>query len=225
MVRRAIVSILFGLLMTLAVQVALSLVWRSSEDSPTRNEYHFSHSRRWNTLLVIRQFASFGTTIHEVSQQSVPSEWHSQGPFTGGSKDFHVGPEWVREWLVSAELKHGVQWDRSVVLRGWPMRSAWHLRIGGPSRETGSVWIDGISIAPLSGKAVNRSWVSDRVPIAVIWTGLIGNTATYGVGFFGLTILVPWLRARRKPRHGHCASCGYEVKELAVCPECGRSKG
>lgn len=66
-----------------------------------------------------------------------------------------------------------------------------------------------------------------------IWTGYLRNTLT--LSLLLLLIFLPlrgrtdlWLRAwwdrltKRYPP-GHCAKCGYEVRGLETCPECGAS--
>ena len=64
----------------------------------------------------------------------------------------------------------------------------------------------------------------DRVvlPYKPIWTGLMGDTAVLGAAAAGVAGAVKCsVRALRR-RRGKCEGCGYEVKGLGVCPECGR---
>lgn len=59
------------------------------------------------------------------------------------------------------------------------------------------------------------------VPLGIDWLGLVGNAAFFaGLVAAGQAIAVRisaiWRRA-----HGCCDRCGYELRELKSCPECG----
>lgn len=62
------------------------------------------------------------------------------------------------------------------------------------------------------------------LPYRPMLLGLVVNTLIYAA-----VMVVPWaawkagVRAKRA-RAGRCINCGYDVKDLAVCPECGRER-
>jgi hypothetical protein len=62
-------------------------------------------------------------------------------------------------------------------------------------------------------------------PKRVLWLGLTANVAVYGLLTLGLTTCIAnvlgFVRAVIRDRHHLCRSCGYEVLDLPLCPECG----
>jgi hypothetical protein len=60
-----------------------------------------------------------------------------------------------------------------------------------------------------------------RLPVLPIWSGLAVNAATFGCGLFLLWSTPGFVRRRSRRRRGKCVRCGYELKGIAVCPECG----
>ena len=59
------------------------------------------------------------------------------------------------------------------------------------------------------------------LPFRPLWPGFALDSAFYG----GLTFLVwtgpGFLRRRARRRRGRCIACGYDLRGLAACPECG----
>lgn len=57
------------------------------------------------------------------------------------------------------------------------------------------------------------------------WQGLILNPLLVGGVLWLLVVGVPWawsaVRAHRRLRRGLCTRCGYDMRGLALCPECG----
>lgn len=64
-----------------------------------------------------------------------------------------------------------------------------------------------------------------RLPLSPIWSGLLVNTALYGTAAwlvaFGPGVVRRALRRRRKA----CQACGYDLRALPRCPECGQERG
>lgn len=60
-----------------------------------------------------------------------------------------------------------------------------------------------------------------RLPVSPIWSGLLVDSAAYGaVGW--LVVFGPGaLRRLSRRRRGACAGCGYDLRGLTPCPECG----
>ncbi len=116
---------------------------------------------------------------------------------------------------------------------GWPV-TAWK----GEFRTTGSHHIplrtsDGTTWWSLA-VAINYSQLGDRVvilPLRPIFPGVIWSVLIYaGAVYFAkrLLVFVYDLVVRRPLRafrrlDGLCERCGYELRGLPICPECGRA--
>lgn len=61
------------------------------------------------------------------------------------------------------------------------------------------------------------------IPYGVVWGGLAINTLVYAIALLALYAGFVWLRNRRRVGAGCCRECGYQLKELTRCPECGKS--
>jgi hypothetical protein len=76
------------------------------------------------------------------------------------------------------------------------------------------------------GPNAKRSFNGSKLtlPTTVLWPGFALNTAFYGTLAFLLWSAPGFVRKKRRRRRGLCAACGYELKGMQKCPECGRSK-
>lgn len=71
------------------------------------------------------------------------------------------------------------------------------------------------------------------IPVAVLWPGLIANSAFWGALLVCVVFGPRFVRRWRRHRHGACVECGYTLTRangdqkslLAVCPECGSANG
>lgn len=61
------------------------------------------------------------------------------------------------------------------------------------------------------------------LPYGVVWGGLAANTLVYAVALFAMYAGFIWMRTRRRMGEGCCRACGYQLKELTRCPECGKA--
>lgn len=101
---------------------------------------------------------------------------------------------------------------------GWPWR-AFHARW---EVSRGSLYAG--TVVNMQHGFLGPGGGSQRVviPYKPIWAGLIGDVVVLGAGAAGIVWFVKWnVRSVRRFR-GRCEGCGYEVRGLAVCPECGR---
>ncbi len=114
---------------------------------------------------------------------------------------------------------------------GWPMRCLGHYWVGlqGESkaekqaefaRQRAEV---GWRLAPLF-----PSWLpfADRsgyrlIPTFVEPLGLVIDTAFWAAVVGAGATVVPFVRREHRRRRGHCGRCGYDVRGLGTCPECG----
>lgn len=63
------------------------------------------------------------------------------------------------------------------------------------------------------------------IPFGPIIPGLILNSLLYGLILMLLWKVFHGYRRRRLRRAGRCHACGYQLKDLTRCPECGTQKG
>jgi hypothetical protein len=62
-----------------------------------------------------------------------------------------------------------------------------------------------------------------RLPMFPLWPGFALDTAFYGTLAFLLWSAPGFVRKKRRRRRGLCVGCGYELKGMEKCPECGRA--
>lgn len=100
---------------------------------------------------------------------------------------------------------------------GWPMRSFCGCDYITPGLER---------FAPASLVDV-PAWIKGgghQVPVSPLWGGFVVNTFLFSVPAIGVVRVVGWRREARRRYLGLCAGCGYPVKGLARCPECGAAR-
>jgi hypothetical protein len=62
------------------------------------------------------------------------------------------------------------------------------------------------------------------LPTVPLWPGFLVDTAFWGGAAFVVWSVrggAGFVRRGVRRRRGRCVRCGYELKGLAVCPECG----
>lgn len=105
---------------------------------------------------------------------------------------------------------------------GWPFRSALVLDSAAVARklfanDPHGDWITGMP-NPLKGFSIGAS---GQLPLIPIWWGFLANSAIYGFlmfySFSGWRVVRRW----RRIRAGACVACGYDLRGLQQCPECG----
>jgi len=111
---------------------------------------------------------------------------------------------------------------------GLPMRSVGYVKIyDARARTTRSpTWMRGV-IMPVWV----QSWAMKlspkgtpyhgTLPLVPQWTGLVVDTAFWGLVAFGVAHMFVRWRGARRVRRGRCRVCGYYVSGLKACPECG----
>ncbi len=61
------------------------------------------------------------------------------------------------------------------------------------------------------------------IPLRPNWLGLFANAPIHAA-IWGVLLIAPGrVRALVRNRRAQCVACGYDVHELATCPECGES--
>ena len=94
---------------------------------------------------------------------------------------------------------------------GWPLLAAYtehyHRNLNGDRSDEHRALTFANAMAPL--------------PVVVLWPGFALDTAFYGTLAFALWSAPGFVRRQRRRRGGRCLACGYELKGIAKCPECG----
>ena len=97
---------------------------------------------------------------------------------------------------------------------GWPLRSFGGCDYITPGLE---------KQAPAALRNV-PTWIKaggHKVPVSPLWVGLAVNTLLFALPAFAGAWGWGWVKRRRRRRLGLCLACGYPVKGMARCPECG----
>jgi hypothetical protein len=66
-----------------------------------------------------------------------------------------------------------------------------------------------------------RIWPNPVVPLRPIWPGFALDTAFYGTLAFLLWSAPRFVKRTRRRRRGLCVVCGYDLRGMQKCPECG----
>lgn len=130
----------------------------------------------------------------------------------------------VKSWeddSIAAVVRAGSAgggWPQDVVMIGWPSRCLWGVKGGVEQRQC-----EGLIEVPEWLETIR--FVHNPLPVRPWWPGMAADIALFGGGWMavlaGPGAATRWLRRRR----GGCVACGYDVKGVAVCPECGAAVG
>ncbi len=103
---------------------------------------------------------------------------------------------------------------------GWPMRSASYFAEFPP--PSNCLVREGLLVAGVGGDVV----LPRVIPLRIIWTGALANTAVYGATLFLILFFAFDARTTCRRRRGRCIACGYDLRGAnhAVCPECGEAR-
>jgi hypothetical protein len=107
--------------------------------------------------------------------------------------------------------------------RGWPMPALRETHILDPMAQPPERLIGGIPIQRTAPTGMDPR----SLPLIPIWRGLILNCLIFGsawyVILFGVPGLLRWRRRKIRQLAGQCPSCGYDLEGRldAGCPECG----
>ncbi len=104
---------------------------------------------------------------------------------------------------------------------GFPFRSGRAGLFVMPGLPTGTTTAFG---HPLKD-AVASQHLGGVLPTSLLWKGVLGNVLVYGGGLFVVWQAAAATRSRKARRRGACAACGYDLRGLRVCPECGTAGG
>lgn len=147
----------------------------------------------------------------------VPADWSSRTLVrwwgVGKTREAVSEAQWIGSTL-GVMRGGGRQATYQGLSAGWPLRSFCGCDYITPGLE---------SQAPMALRDV-PAWIKTgghKVPVSPLWAGLAVNTLVFAapvlMGVWGWG----WVRRRRRRRFGLCLGCGYPVKGLERCPECG----
>jgi hypothetical protein len=151
---------------------------------------------------------------------TVPADWHTRARTEswGIGKTHEIVSEaaWAGS-LPGATAGDGRQAVYQGVSAGWPMRSfdgCDHLTPIVKARAPGPV----VAVpAWLKGRERN-------LPVSPRWPAIGINAALFGAASWLLSVIVKTWRSRLRRTRGLCPSCGYTIRELPKCPECGERR-
>jgi hypothetical protein len=144
----------------------------------------------------------------------------------------------VERLIVSIEdlrFDFSLWFDRALVVyrAGWPAPALECDAVVGidspfPSGDTDVPWRDGRQppqlIRPCRWPSLVGKW-ANPIPLRPIWWGFLLNTLLYGAVCSTLLGGLFTVRRWRRVRRGLCLKCGYPVRGLKKCPECGKGTG
>lgn len=132
----------------------------------------------------------------------------------------------IPKWLARSQLEEIVEGDAAGVLvdaHGWPFRCLMCLiRYQNRSDSWSTALTDwGISLGARSTAEFDPKSGGLALPLRPIWLGLAGNVLVYALIVILFTTLIRTLRKHFGPRSGCCPVCGYDLRFVRGCPECG----
>jgi hypothetical protein len=156
----------------------------------------------------------------------------------------HQGPHgWPRrapgDWPGTAEFR--IRSERRV---GWArvVETTWHGRMPPGQRRTCSMHVHEVGwprpcvaatvamVFPGEAQTYGAIRFSEgmgkrlgvhMLPARPVWGGLAVNGAVFGAVVFVGASAPGMLRGRLRARRGACVRCGYDLRGLSACPECG----
>ncbi len=196
--RKLVLSLILFLL--IGVVVSVGLAWGAALWAPLgpeiETETDLVRTGHWPRTIYLSSKCGFATKFEMETQMDLRERREGAwgGPISIGIPMFSSQSGWPWPCMSTSSLLPGL-----IVLERWRA----------PDIVWKGTWSPIVRPQPRA------------VPTTIQWRGLAANVAVIGVS--------PWLVWRgciagsrwRRLARGHCGECGYEVRELPRCPECG----
>ncbi len=224
--RWLIVYLLLGIVTTIAVAWACAAwvdPYTTAQPSPRRSGG--AMDGRHYTIWMVGEHAAIGTA-RTVSFWGDPSytDLFPSGPFFGPPDP--LIPNWAPFLVPSADIPAGPQHVRVADGRGWPFLAMWSgLSYDEPIQlptKTPTI-THGLVLNPSAMSGPSPETTVRMLPLALIWSGFLADTAIYSLVWFVLLMLIVAGRRALRSRQGCCVTCGYDLRGTphGQCPECG----
>lgn len=187
-----------------------AVLWIARSGWPLHTEVQVGHFASANGTFVVDRQACFGFEECVVAPDSTPMP------------DAQVANAWMPVWSVDfVERSAGLDDQECDVISaaGWPSRaflSVYRMRAGS---EDAANAVHGLVIFALQTPA---GWYH-ALPLKPFWPGLVLNWVAYALLVGGATHGYRHLKGTWRHRRGRCRACGYNLRDLQRCPECGRA--
>lgn len=234
LVRIVCLGMVFGVMSTLAIAWGVPAAfgaWRGVPNTPDR--FWIDDTRGGHYQVLEERFTAQAMFNHVIFASAASEQRYYKQ---------NTPPAWVYTLMHSMKgdppADAQAWWSVETCACGWPWRAfrgaryePWPALTPGPSTFT---IVDGklVQVATQSPrKMVVGLWRfggagNDRftVPLRPMWRGLALNVVVFSGGWIAVLMFEYAGRRWNRVRRGRCRECGYEIGELAVCPECGRPK-
>lgn len=138
-------------------------------------------------------------------------------------------------WVASSEERPAESMRRFTVEEstlGWPFPALTRFEARAGNFDSTTKTFDSNLEVPALGPwyegvlwTLTQTRVPRSLPIMPRWLPFLSDTLVFAAPVALLWLGVPAARRWRRRRRGLCPTCGYEVRGLATCPECGSIKG
>ncbi|MCZ6682091.1 MAG: hypothetical protein O7B26_02835 [Planctomycetota bacterium] len=135
-------------------------------------------------------------------------------------------PKWALFLVPSADTPAAPEHIRVADGRGWPFLAMWsglsYENNFTPPPITRTI-MHGLVVNPIAMSGPSPETTVRMLPLALIWSGFLADTAIHSLVWFTLLALVIIGRRRLRSRRGCCVICGYDLRGTphGKCPECG----
>ncbi|MCA9310143.1 MAG: hypothetical protein KDA21_03000 [Phycisphaerales bacterium] len=208
------------------IVLTISVAWIDSHPADPRQQIPPSNTIvRRGAILVP---GSTGWARRTVTAYRGPDDPFITRLHSGSWKDYMPNVPTVEDWVMqggNAIFSGAVSDEQFIVIdirSGLPFASM-RRYAAATDREFGPV-------EPLPGARggyvlPDVAWLPDRgLPLIPLWSGFALDALIFGALLWGGWGLLSGTRRARRRRRGRCAWCGYDLGDLATCPECGRER-